>query len=170
MAAGLGADLGKGIEGCAELVHVRLAGTRKVAQREWQVGLHQRIGGFVEALERAGAIFKHSTQSTRIHVLKTQRQRAFNRSTGHRLARQEQRGGAGGTVVVDVNHRDAGHTHLVQRALARGRVAKHIAHIGLLHQLVANARVLQRGAGGVRRHLGVGLVGTGLGEGDHADP
>ena len=98
-----------------------------------------------------------------------QRQRAVDCAALHRLARQEQRGRPGGAVVVDVDHRDAGHAHLVQRALAAGGVAVDVAHVGLLHLLVADAGIGQRAAQRLGGHLGIGLVGARLGEGDHAD-
>ncbi len=58
----------------------------------------------------------------------------------HRLARQEQRRRAGGAVVVDVDDRDAAHAHLVDRALAGGGVAVHVADIGLLHAARSRCR------------------------------
>ena len=57
-----------------------------------------------------------------------------------RLGGEVERGRAGRAVVVDVDDRDAGHAELVDRALARGRLAVHVADVGLLDSLVGDAR------------------------------
>jgi hypothetical protein len=164
MATGLGADLREGGHLRAVLLHVGQACATEVAQRERHLLVaDQLVGDRLEMVERTRPVIEHGAQRAGAHVLEAERQHAIGRAADHGLPRKEQRGRAGRAVVVDVDDRNAGHAHLVQRALAGGGVAVHVAHVGLLYQFIADAGVLQRGVGGMRGHLRVRLVGTGLG-------
>jgi hypothetical protein len=122
-----------------------LAGATEVAQRQGQLGhAHQCGCGLVEILERAGPAGEHVADGARVHLLETQHQHAVHHAALDGLAAQEQGGGAGGAVVVDVDDGDARHAHLVQRLLAAGGVAIDIARIGLLHGAIVQPGVGQR--------------------------
>ncbi|MCY1368910.1 hypothetical protein D9M69_559220 [compost metagenome] len=116
------------------------------------------------------AVIEHRTQGTGLHLLEAQGQGALDRAAFHSLACQEQCAGAGGAVVVDVHHRHTAHADFVERRLAAGGVAVDVADIGLLHQVVVQAGVLQRQAGGLSAHLDVRATGTRLEKRDHANP
>src|SRR5262249_54049899 len=78
--------------------------------------------------------------------------------------------GAAPAVVVDVDDRDTGHAYAVEHLLAACRVAVGIAGEGLLHELVADAGVLQRGLRGPLSDDVIGLSLAGRREQHHADP
>ena len=169
VAAGLGAHLGERLQRRAVLLHVAQARAAKVAQGEWQLGHPYQRGRFaVEVLERAGPVVEHGANRTRVHLLEAQRQHTVHRTTLDRLPRQKECGGAGGAVVVDVDDGDTRHAHAVQRLLPGGRVAINIAHIGLLYQVIGDARISQRQACSLGRHARVGRIGAGFSERDHA--
>ena len=169
VAAGLGADLGEGVERGAVFFHVGQAGAAEVAQRQRDLRLaDQFVGDGVERIERARAVGEHRAERARAHLLEAEHQHAVGGAAGDRLARQEQRGRAGRAVVVDVDDRDAGHADLVQRLLAAGGVAVDVAGVGLLDVVVADAGVVQRLARGQGAHLVVRRAGARLGERDHA--
>jgi hypothetical protein len=109
-----------------------------------------------------------SSKGAGAHLLEAEHQYAVGGAAGDRLARQEQGCRAGRAVVVDVDDRDAGHADAIQRLLAAGRVAIHVAGIGLLDVTVIDAGVLQGRARCFRRHDVVRRARARLGEGDHA--
>ena len=169
MPAGLGADLGKGLQRRAKFIHVGQACTAKVAQRQGNFGMpHQGLGGFVKPIKWAGAVRKLHAQGTRGHLLKAQGQGAFHSPRRHGLAGQIQGRRTRGAVVVDIDDGNARHAHLVQSALAGRGVAVHITHIGLLHIGVAQAGIVQGQAHRLRSHHRIGLRRTGFGKGHHA--
>ncbi|MCY1245805.1 hypothetical protein D9M72_589790 [compost metagenome] len=108
-------------------------------------------------------------QRTRLHLLETKCQGAIHRAALHGLPCQVKRGGATATVVVDVDHRDAGQAHLIKGRLAAGGVAIDITGIGLLDLAVVQPRVLQGQAYGLGAHLDVGTALARLGKRNHAD-
>ncbi|MNE41958.1 hypothetical protein D3C80_1360610 [compost metagenome] len=171
MTAGLGADRRKGFHAGAVFFHVFAAS----AAEEHQGARHadafrEYLGGTVEALAHGQrTISPEILQRTRLHLLEAKGQGAIDSAAFHRLARHEQRGRAAGAVVVDVDHRNAGHADFIQRRLAAGGVAIDITGIGLLHQLITDTGILQRLAHSLGAHLDVAGAGTGLGELDHAD-
>ncbi|MCY1449554.1 hypothetical protein D9M71_663000 [compost metagenome] len=116
-----------------------------------------------------GAIFPVAFQGAGLHLLETEGQGTFDCPAFHGLTRQEQGAGTGGAVVVDVDHRDAAHAHFIERGLAAGGIAIHVAGIGLLYQFVVNACVLQRQANRLGTHFDVSTAGTRLDERNHAD-
>ena len=156
MAAGLGANAGKGRQLGAVLVHVRLAGTAEVAngQRDFRM-THKLGGGPVKLLERCRPVLELGLDGSGGHLLEAQGQHALGGTAFDRLARQEQRRRAGGAIVVDVDDGDATHAHRVERPLAAGGIAIHIAHIGLLDHGVFDAGIghLHRLHAVCRRHV-----------------
>ncbi|MCY1459495.1 hypothetical protein D9M71_769770 [compost metagenome] len=71
-------------------------------------------GGTVEALAHGQrTISPEILQGTRLHLLEAKSQGAIDSTAFHRLARHEQRSRAAGAVVVDVDHRDAGHADFI---------------------------------------------------------
>ncbi|MNR06183.1 hypothetical protein D3C85_1222460 [compost metagenome] len=123
-----------------------------------------------KAIERALAVIPLALERTRLHELEAQRQRAFHRAGLHGLARQEQRAGTGGAVVVDVDDGNARHAYLVQRGLAAGGIAIDVANECLLDLVVRQARILERQLRGRGAHHAVRLALARLLERDHADP
>ena len=69
---------------------------------------------------------------------------------------------------MEVEDGDAREAHAIDGGLTSGGITVDIAHVGLLHQSVVDARVLQGQLGRASAHGVVGLTGTGLGERDHA--
>ena len=104
-----------------------------------------------------------------LHLLETERQRAVSEAALDQLLREKQRRRAGRAVVVHVDDRNARETHLVHRALSARAVAIDVARVGLLDFFVLDARVGERGARGLRRHLVVVLTRARLRELHHSD-
>ncbi|MNO59511.1 hypothetical protein D3C76_501000 [compost metagenome] len=149
-----------------------VTGTAEGAQSTRQVRL---LGGQVmhDRLEaRAGfrAVIPVGFQRAGLHLLETEGKGAIDLAALHGGTGQVQGGGAGGAVVVDVDHRDTGAAHFVQGGLATGGVTVDIAGEGHLYLVVAQAGILQRQAHGFGAHVGVARAGARFGEGDHADP
>ncbi|MNN29732.1 hypothetical protein D3C81_1433490 [compost metagenome] len=172
MTAGLGADCSEGAELSAVLLHVLATGAAKHQQCTRHIGdigsqLVDHALGHVRGGTRA--IIPGAFKGTGLHLFETERQGTLDRTTFHGLARQEQGAGAGGAVVVDVDHRDAAHAHFVECGLATGGVTVDVAGIGLLNQVVIQAGILQGQANGLGAHLDVGAAGARLDERDHAD-
>ncbi|MCY1433985.1 hypothetical protein D9M71_500290 [compost metagenome] len=171
MAAGLGADRGEGFHLGAVLLHVLAAGATEHVQGHRQA-LHvtgDLVGDADELVHGRRTVVPVALQRARLHLLEAQGDGALDGAAFDGLARQEQGAGAGGAVVVDVEDRDAAHADFVQSSLAAGGVTVDVTDIGLLDQLVVQAGVLQRQAGGFGAHLDVGAAGARLDEGDHAD-
>jgi len=122
-----------------------------------------------ELVERVRSIGPLRRQGTGFHLLEPDDDHALGEAARDRLRTEHQRGAAGGAVVVDVEHRDAGEAELVDRALAAGRIAVHVAGVRLLHLIEGDLRVGERGLAGLRRHHVILLALAGLGEGDHPD-
>ncbi|MNE62458.1 hypothetical protein D3C80_1577400 [compost metagenome] len=135
MAAGLGADRGKGALGGAVFVHVFATSAAKHAQgHRHALCIGSQLGRDLRTLAHdRRAILPLPLEGTRLHLFKTQRQRTLDRPAFHRLARQVQGAGAGGAVVVDIDHRNTAQADFIQCRLARGGVAVHVTDIGLLH-------------------------------------
>ena len=170
VAAGLHGDLGKGGVGRAVAFLVLEAGAAE------ELDGHGRTlagvgagGGGGEVLEGRGAVVEGIVERAGEHLLETEGEGAVDDARGHGLTCEVERGGAGRAVVVDVEDRDAGHADFVERALAAGRVAVDVAHVGVLDRVVGEAGIGQREVRGAPGHGGVGFVGTGLDKGDHAD-
>ena len=85
------------------------------------------------------------------------------------LPRQEQGGGAGGAVVVDIDNRNAGHPDFIQNTLSAGAVAVDIARIGLLDLVIFDARIFQRHVDRLGAHDRIILILSRLYKGRHAD-
>ncbi|MNN04654.1 hypothetical protein D3C81_1173840 [compost metagenome] len=148
------------------------AGTTEGAQGLRQVG---DIGGQVfHHVDDAGAgtrtIIPMRLQCAGLHLLEAQRQGAIDLAALHGGTGQVQGSGAGGAVVVDVDHRDTGAAHFVQGSLAAGGVTVDIAGEGHLYLVVAQTGIFQRQAHGFGAHVGVARARARFGEGDHADP
>ncbi|MNM76238.1 hypothetical protein D3C81_880560 [compost metagenome] len=172
MTAGLGADRGEGAHLGAVLLHVLTTRAAELAQRHRHAN---RVSGQLvrhrQMLAHDGrAIIEHRTQGAGLHLLEAQGQGAFHGTALHCLASQEQRGGAGGAVVVDVDHRHTAHADFVECRLAAGGITVHVTDIGLLDQVVVQAGVLQRQTGGFSAHLDVRATGARLEKRDHANP
>ncbi|MNZ75395.1 hypothetical protein D3C78_938700 [compost metagenome] len=171
MAAGLGANGGEGFQFGAVLLHVRHAGAGELADgvaANVDVA-NQLVDQVVGALQGRGAVGPHGLQRTRVHLLEAEGQGAVHGAALHGLAGQEQGGGAGGAVVVDVDHRDAGHADAVHGLLAAGRIAIDVTGVSLLDIGKLQAGIGQRQADRLLAHHVVGLAGARLGELDHAD-
>ncbi|MNE59660.1 hypothetical protein D3C80_1547700 [compost metagenome] len=125
---------------------------------------------FEEQFQRARTVGEGAGDGTGDHLLEADGQHDIDHAAGNRLVRQVQRGGAAGAIVVDVQHRNAGHADVVQHALAAGGVTEDIARIGLLDRLVANTSVGQGDTNGLLAHGHVGIVLARLDERDHANP
>ena len=108
------------------------------------------------------------TQGAGFHLLEAQRDHAVRCAALHGLPRQKQRRGPGRAVVVDVDHRDAGHAHRVQRTLSAGGIAIHVADIGLLDALVIDACIGQGATCRLGAHVVIRFGSARLGEGHHA--
>ncbi|MNP20300.1 hypothetical protein D3C76_1128660 [compost metagenome] len=171
MAAGLGADGGEGFHLRAVLLHVLATSAAEEHQRARHAGAFRESfgSGAIGFAHGLFAIGPDALQRAWLHLFETEGQGAIDSAAFHGLARQEQRGGAAGAVVVDVDHRDTGHAHFIQGGLAAGGIAIDVAGIGLLDQLEVQAGILQRQAHGLGAHLDIGLAGAGLGERDHAN-
>ena len=170
MPARLSAYFGEGLRLGAVLVHVRHARAAKIADRQRHLGLsHQLLADPVKGFEGGRPVVVVAAQRSRLHLLEAQGDHAVGGAGLHRLARQEQGGRAGGTIVVDVDHGNAGHADWIERSLAAGGIAVDIAHVGLLHLGVVQPGI---GQGLTRRlgtHLVVGRAGAGFRERHHAD-
>ncbi|MNL27446.1 hypothetical protein D3C87_1490380 [compost metagenome] len=122
-----------------------------------------------EAFAGWRAVVPVGFQRAGLHLLEPHRQYAIGRTRLDGLSRQVQRGGTGGAVVVDVDHRNPGHAHFVQHGLAAGGVAVDITGIRFLHQFVVDARISQGQAYRFATHLHIARAVAGLAERDHAD-
>src|SRR5690606_2417236 len=91
----------------------------------------------------------------RLHPLETERQRALGQAAPNRLRRKVERGGTGGAVVVDIDHRDTGHAQLVDRALAGGRLTVDVADVGLFHFAVVDSGIGEGLGARLARHIRV---------------
>ncbi|MDT4847932.1 hypothetical protein FQZ97_820090 [compost metagenome] len=171
MPAGLGADRREGLHLGAVLLHVLLAGATEQAQGVGHAcAFREHATCHVHALAVGRrTIGPMVLQRARLHLLEAEGQRAIDHAAFHRLTGQPERRGTAAAVVVDVDHRDAGQAHFIERRLAAGGVAVDVAGIGLLHQLVVDAGILQRQADGFGTHLDIGTALAGLGKRDHAD-
>ncbi|MNT21460.1 hypothetical protein D3C72_1568000 [compost metagenome] len=170
MAAGLGADGGKGLHARAVALHVLAACAAEAAQCLGNVRnvLGQLLEDRLEARARGRAVVPVGLQRAGLHLLEAERQHAVGIAQRHGLAGEVQRGGTRRAVVVDVDDGNAGEAHLVQRGLAAGGVAVDVPRVSLLDQLVADAGVGQRAAHGFGAHVGVAGARAGLCERDHA--
>ncbi|MNH31863.1 hypothetical protein D3C79_922650 [compost metagenome] len=108
-------------------------------------------------------------QRTGLHLFEADCQYAIGRTGFDGLARQIKRGGAARAVVIDVDHRNAGHAHFVKHGLATGGVAIGITGVSLLNQRVIDRRIGQGTAHRFGAHLHVGRACARLAERDHAD-
>ncbi|MCY1404817.1 hypothetical protein D9M71_200390 [compost metagenome] len=171
VAAGLGADGGDGRQLGAVLLHVLLTSATEHGQRHRHAGCTSGdlVGEVDELVHRARTVFPLVLQSTRLHLLEAQGDGALDGAAFHGLASQVQSAGAGGAVVVDVDHRNAGHADFVQGRLAAGGVAVDVADVSLLDQVIVQAGILQSQTGSFSAHLDVGAAGPRLDEGDHAN-
>ncbi|MNN50115.1 hypothetical protein D3C81_1646880 [compost metagenome] len=130
---------------------------------------NQLVDQLVGVLQRRLTIGPHGLQRARVHLFETEGQGAVHRAALYRLARQEQGGGTGGTVVVDVEYRNAGHADAVQGFLAAGGVAVAIAGIGLLDIGKVQPGIGQGQADRLFAHHVIRIAGARLLELDHAD-
>ncbi|MNZ83711.1 hypothetical protein D3C78_1024480 [compost metagenome] len=171
MAAGLGADRREGFHSGAVLFHVLATGAAEEFQRIRHVAAfgEDRVGHFMALAVGDRTVEPVRLQGTGLHLFEAEGQRAIHRAAFHRLARQVEGGRAAAAVVVDVDHRDTGQAHLIQRRLAAGGVAVHIPGIRLLDLAVIHAGVLQGLADGLRAHFDVGPALARLGKWNHAD-
>ena len=170
MAAGLRPDLREGLQWRAVALHVLAARAAEVAQRERDLRLSDQFAGhFLEAVERRRPVGEHRAERAWLHLLEAQCEHAV-RAGGNRLPREIERGRTGRAVVIDVDDRDAGETHFVERALPCGRVAVDIADEGLLHCRVLDPGIRERQPRGLGAHLEIRRVVARLAERDHADP
>ncbi|MCY1417217.1 hypothetical protein D9M71_327450 [compost metagenome] len=171
MAAGLGADRREGLHAGAVLLHVLLAGATEELQRVGHADAFREdtVSHFVALAVGDRTVGPVRLQGARLHLLEAEGQGAIDDTCLYSLARQVQRSRAAAAVVVDVDHRDPGQADFVQRRLAAGGVAIYVARVGLLHELVVDAGILQRQADRLGTHLDVGTALAGLGERDHAD-
>ena len=129
----LPADPGEVVGRRAVLLHVVAAGVAEHLRRRRRL---LRVADLEHPhrvlVERVGAVGVLDAEAAGLHLLEAERQGAVDEAALDRLARQEQRRGAGRAVVVDVDDRDAGEAELVERPLAVGRVAVAVAGEGLL--------------------------------------
>ena len=168
MSAGLGADFCEGFQGGAELVHMRLARTAEVPQRQRDLGTANQFVGFsVECRKRADPVMEHRTDCAGLHLFEPKCQSTFDRAAFNCLPGQEQGGRSGRAVVVHIQNRDACHSDMVQGALTAGAVAIDIANIGLLDFIIIQPRVCQSGPGRSGRHHIVAFGFSRLLERDH---
>ncbi|MCY1297392.1 hypothetical protein D9M70_468300 [compost metagenome] len=171
MAAGLGADGGEGFHLRAVLLHVFKAGAAEELQGVGHVAAfgEDRVGHFMALAVGDRAVEPMGLQRAGLHLLEAEGQGAIHRAALHRLASQIERTGAAAAVVVDVDHRNAGEPHFIERRLAAGGVAVDVPGIGLLNLAVVQAGILQRQADGLRAHFDIGTALAGLGKRNHAD-
>jgi hypothetical protein len=167
--ARLGPDLGEVGKRGAVLAHVSQASAAEVTEGERQFDIDHRVTGRVEVDERTHPVVENAGDGARVHLFETDGKTAFDGAALDRLAREEQRRRSGGTVVVDVDHWNAGHPGLVDCALARAARAKDITRVRLLHEIEGDVRIRQGQANGLAPHIVIGGALAGLGEGDHAD-
>ncbi|MCY1232937.1 hypothetical protein D9M72_454550 [compost metagenome] len=168
MAAGLGADLGKGLHRRAEALHVVQAGGAEQLQGGRDAVRHHARARTVEQFQRGGTVGVDRAQRARVHLLEAEGQHDVGHAAGNGLVCQVQRGRAAGAIVVDVDDRDAGHADVVQHALAAGGIAEDVAGVGRLDRFIANARIRQRQPHGLRAHRRVRIALARLLERDHA--
>jgi hypothetical protein len=141
-----------------------LRGHRRLGVPALHVG-HERVERAVDAW----AVGERRCERARKHLFETDRERDVDDAACYGLPREKERCRSGRAGVVHVDDRNPGDSQLVERLLARRRVADHESHVGLLDFAVVDAGVGQRLARGVDRHRVVGGAASGLGELHHAD-
>ncbi|MNN46318.1 hypothetical protein D3C81_1606970 [compost metagenome] len=140
------------------------------AQRRRDLQLPQQFFDLpIEAFDRIRPVGEVRTERARVHLLETYRQHDVRFAAEDGLARQIDRGGTAGAVIVDVDDGDARHADVVEHALAADRVAVDVAGEGLLDRFIAYACVGQCNARGLRAHFGVGIALARLLERNHSD-
>ncbi|MNQ88790.1 hypothetical protein D3C85_1040710 [compost metagenome] len=171
MAAGFGTDGRKRFHAGAVALHMLTPGATKGTQCTRQVDI---TGEAFHDMDHAGpslrTIIPMGLERTGLHLLEAQRQHALGLAALNGGARQVQCGGASRAVVVDVDDRDAGTAHFIQRGLAAGGIAIYIAGESHLYLVVTDAGILECQAYGLGAHVGVARACARLGEGDHTDP
>lgn len=130
----------------------------------------QPVGLLVEQIERAFAVGEDIADGARTHLLETDRQRALDRAACHGLPCQEESRRARRAIVVHVEDGDCRHTCLVDDALPRAAVAIDVTGIGLLDDIVGQARILQAQGDCLCAHAHIAVAGTRLPEGDCSNP
>ena len=122
-----------------------MTGGAKAAQGQGGFWVFLIIEHLEKVLERRLAIFPGGTQRTGLHLFEAKCQGTLNGTTGDCLSRQEYGSGTRRAVVVDVDHRNAGHKRIIKRMLSAGGVTVDIAAIGLFYQLRTNSGFRYRG-------------------------
>ncbi|MNO65181.1 hypothetical protein D3C76_559260 [compost metagenome] len=171
MAAGLGADRGEGAHLSAVFAHVLTAGTAEgdqVARDVTGVATQFILNRQVIATGQR-TVIEVGAGRPRTHLLEADRQGAFDLAAFDGGTGQEQRAGAGGAGIVDVEHRNRRAAHPVQHGLAASGVAVYVTGKRHLHLVIAQAGIGQCQAYRFGPHVDVARARARFAERDHAD-
>ena len=105
----------------------------EIAQRQRRVAIEQVRTLRIKIIKRAGTVIPDTTQWTGLHLFKSHGERAVYQAAFHRLARHKQCRGTGRAIIIDVKHRNAGHTDFVNNLLPACAVAINITSVCLFN-------------------------------------
>ena len=146
--SGLHRHLGKDIGACTRLVDI--SGGRRAEQPQCvgsgRNARHLTLEDPLQFHDCRRAIVPDRPQRAGPHFLEPDSEHAFGSAGQDRLSRQKKRSRARRAVIVDVEDRNARHTDAVESRLTAGTVTEHVAGIGLLDFIIADAGVGESGA------------------------